>query len=318
VRLSRARFYEVDGADNRAAFATLHEVLVVVSRLLAPFAPFVSDWLHRELVGTSVHLASFVRADADAPDAELERAMDAVRTLANLGRSAREDANLRVRQPLAHLVCVVPQAVERGVRELAPLLEAELNVKRVDFASSADALVTLEAKANFRALGRKFGKSTPLAAQAVNALGAESLRAFERGEPLFISVDGVEHAIDAEELSIVRRASGDLAVAEGGGYFAAVDRTVTPELRREGIARELVSRVQRLRKESGLDVSDRVRLWLGGSPDVEEAARAHQSWIADEVLARTIDVGGEPPAHYTVTFADDLDGLAARAALAKD
>jgi isoleucyl-tRNA synthetase len=204
------------------------------------------------------------------------------------------------------------------VRELAPLLEAELNVKRVDFAGSADALVTLEAKPNFRALGKKFGKSTPLAAQAVAALSAESLRAFERGETLRISVDGTEHPIEAEELAIVRRASGDLAVAESGGFFAAVDRAVTPELKREGLARELVSRVQRLRKDSGLDVSDRVRLWIGGSPDVEEAAREHQQWIAAEVLARTIDVGGEPPAHYTVTFVDDLDGLAARAALAKD
>jgi isoleucyl-tRNA synthetase len=244
--------------------------------------------------------------------------MDAVRRLATLGRSAREDANLRVRQPLAKLVCVVPEALEAGVSALVPLLESELNVKRVEFAGSAASLVTLEAKPNFRALGRKFGKSTPLAAQAVAALRAESLRAFERGEPLYINVENADHAIEAEEFSIVRRASGDLAVAEEAGYFAAVDRTVTPELRREGLARELVSRVQRLRKDSGLDVSDRVRLWVGGSPDVEDAARAHQAWIADEVLARTIDVGGEPPAHYTVTFADDLDGLSARAALTKD
>ena len=153
VRRSRARFYEVSAPDNRAAFATLHEVLVVTARLLAPLAPFLSDWLHRELTGTSVHLAPYRRPEPAPSDPALERAMREIRTLARLGRAAREEAAIKVRQPLSRLVCVVPEALAADVGSLFDLLEAELNVKRVDLASSADSLVTLHAKPNFRSLG---------------------------------------------------------------------------------------------------------------------------------------------------------------------
>ena len=255
VRLSRERFYEVTAADNRAAFATLHEVLSCCCRLLAPFAPFVTDWIHRELTAESVHLASYVRAHPYAPRPALELAMAEIRALATLGRAAREDAGVKVRQPLSRLVCV-PAVHDRAavtlVESLAPLLAAELNVKQVEFASSADALVTLEAKPNFRALGKKWGKETPKAASAVAALGADTLRAFERGDPVVVSVDGTDHELAADDFTIVRRASGSLAVQEDGARFAAIDPVVSPALRAEGIARELVSRIQRLRKDSGL------------------------------------------------------------------
>jgi len=177
VRLNRHRFYDVDAADNRAAFATLHEVLVVTCRLLAPFAPFLTDWVHTELVGDSVHLASYVRDSVEPRDSGLEQAMEHVRMLATLGRAAREDAGVKVRQPLQRMVCVVPATGIQGsdedrkaIGELIPLLAGELNVKEIGFLSSADALVSLEAKPNFRSLGKKFGKQTPAAAAAVTAI----------------------------------------------------------------------------------------------------------------------------------------------------
>ena len=120
--------------------------------------------------------------------------------------------------------------------------------------------MTLEAKPNFRALGKKFGKRTPLAAQAVAAFGGEQLRAFLHGEPLVVSVEGDSHELGPDDLTIVRRASGSLVVQEDGGFFAAIDPTVTPELKLEGYAREVISRVQRMRKESGFAVSDRIRV----------------------------------------------------------
>ena len=181
VRQSRKRFYDVDTADNRAAFATLHEVLTVVCRLLAPFAPFVTDWLHRELTGESVHLASYVRAQRRASDAALESTMASVRTLATLGRAAREQAGINVRQPLARMVCVAPNASAESLAPLLPVLASELNVKRVEVATSADALVTLEAKPNFRALGKKFGKRTPLAADAVSQFTSDASAAVRAG-----------------------------------------------------------------------------------------------------------------------------------------
>ncbi len=318
VRLSRGRFYEVDGADNRAAFATLHEVLVTTCRLLAPLAPFLSDWLHRELAGESVHLAAYVRADAAPRDRGLEDAMAAVRTLAKLGRAAREEAGVKVRQPLTRMVCVAPAVAEAALAPLVDLLGNELNVKRVEFARTGDALVTLEAKPNFRALGKKFGKATPLAAQAVQAFSSDELQAFAHGQALAVTVDGQSHELDGEDVTIVRRASGDLVVQEENGFFAALDPTVTAALRLEGLARELVSRVQRLRKDSGLAVSDRIVLYVGGDSELEAAVRAHGAWVGGEVLATRVVWRAAGAADDQATMqAVDLDGVAARIAITK-
>ncbi len=318
LRLSRGRFYDVQTDDQRAAFATLHEVLLVTARLLAPFTPFVADWLHRALTGgldagESVHLADYVRPSAPPANADthaLAQAMDAVRRLVNLGRAAREDVGINTRQPLATLVAVAPlheAHVTHALHELETLLAAELNVKTVQWATSGDALVTLEAKPNFRALGKRFGKTTPVAAQAVAALGPDALRRFERGESVSIALDGVEHPLERDDFAILRRAAGAFAVQEEAGYVAALDATVTPELRAEGLAREVVSRVQRLRKEIGLDVSDRIALRVWGDAAVEAAARAHGEYVAGEVLARSFDVGA--PGDPTPGTADGIDAL---------
>jgi isoleucyl-tRNA synthetase len=317
VRLCRPRFYDVETDDNRAAFATLHEVLTVTCRLLAPICPFLTDWMHRELTGDSVHLASFTRAPAPARDEELETAMAAIRTLARLGRAAREEAGIKVRQPLSRLVCVAPHVDEAALRELAPVLAAELNVKRVEFASSGDALVTLEAKPNFRSLGKKFGSRTPLAAQAVAAFTAEELRAFLRGEPLAVTVNGASHLLALDDLTIIRRATGALVVQEEGGFFAAVDPSLTAELKAEGLARELVSRVQRMRKEAALAVSDRIVLTVAGGPEVREVVERHGPWIAAEVLAAELVAVDEISRNYDATQTVDLDGVTAYVAITK-
>jgi isoleucyl-tRNA synthetase len=325
VRLTRPRFYEVDSDDNRAAFATLHEVLAVTCRLLAPFAPFITDWVHTELTGESVHLASYTRAEPGERDLSLEAAMNHIRTLSTLGRAAREEAGIKVRQPLSTMVCVIPDSARSSshhgipgasteVEALVQLLEEELNIRAVSFLGSADQLVTLEAKPNFRTLGKKFGKETPRAAAAVAALSAEQLLAFEKGEPLNITVGIETRGIDAEDVTIIRRASGELIVKEAGGYFAAIDPELTPELRAEGLAREVVSRLQRMRKELGFAVSDRVNLWLAGPGEIESAVRAHEEWIAGEVLAREIHVGGDSNGHDSAQTVD-IEGQTVRVEL---
>jgi isoleucyl-tRNA synthetase len=321
VRLNRSRFYDVDTLDSRAAFATLHEVLVVTCRLLAPFAPFATDWMHRELTGTTVHTAPYTRHD-DGGDTrnvhaepDLDRGMTQARTLATLARAAREEADVKVRQPLSRMVCVVPQGASPSLPELVPLLAAELNVKRVEFADTGDALVRLEAKPNFRSLGKRFGKATPLAAQAVASLTAEALAAFERGEPVAISVNGQSHHLTPEDLTVLRRASGTLVVKEAAGFFAAIDPTVTPTLRREGFARELVSRIQRMRKEAGFAVSDRIVVYVAGDPELEGTAREFTDYISGEVLARKLIVGEAFPNTVNVAQSLELDGLPVRVAL---
>src|SRR5262245_24965067 len=318
VRLNRSRFYDTEGADNRAAFATLYEVLGSVCRLMAPIAPFVSDWIHRELTGESVHLAPFVAPRAEPAEPTLDTAMEAIRTLARLGRAAREDAGIKVRQPLSRMVVVAPHIPDASLEPLTPLLSIELNVKQVEIARSGDALVTLEAKPNFRALGKKFGKKTPLAAQAVAAFTSDELRAFLRGEPLVVSVEGDSHELVPDDMTIVRRASGDLVVQEDGGFFAAIDPTVTPELKLEGYARELISRVQRMRKESGFAVSDRIALTVAGGSEVKAVIDTHGAWIADEVLATELGfvaLGDSELRRDMLTI--DLDGITAHVAITR-
>jgi isoleucyl-tRNA synthetase len=279
----------------------------------------VSDWIHRQLVGTSVHLAPFIgdRSALSVTDAGLQTAMSATRTLARLGRAAREEAGIKVRQPLSRLVCVAPNIDDTQLEPLIPLLKAELNVKQIEFASTADALVTLEAKPNFRSLGKKFGKKTPLAAEAIKAFSGEQLRLFLRGEPLVVTVDGETHALDQEDITIIRRASGALVVEEDGGFFAAIDPTVTLELRREGLARELISRVQRMRKEASLAVSDRIALTVAGSDEIRAVIDAHGEWIASEVLATELVFREELTDRYDAMQELDLDGVVARLAFTR-
>jgi isoleucyl-tRNA synthetase len=218
---------------------------------------------------------------------------------------------------LTRLVCVAPNVAETELEPLVGLIKAELNVKRVDFATSADALVTLEAKPNFRSLGKKFGKKTPLAAEAIKAFSSDQLRLFLRGEPLVVTVDGDSHALDQEDVTIVRRASGALVVEEDNGFFAAIDPTITLELKREGLARELVSRVQRMRKEAGLAVSDRIVLTVVGSDEIRAVLEAHGEWIASEVLATELVTDGELTGRYDAMQELDLDGVVARVAFTR-
>ena len=185
--------------------------------------------------------------------------------------------------------------------------------------------MSLEAKPNFRSLGKKFGKSTPLAARAVAAFGDEELRTFERGEPLVVSVDGESHQLEAEDLTIVRRASGAFVVEEDAGFIAALDPTITPELKIEGYARELISRVQRMRKDAGFAVSDRIALTVVGGGEVKAVIDAHGGRIADEVLATRLDVRVDERSSADVERSGDfgelqridLDGITAHVAITR-
>jgi isoleucyl-tRNA synthetase len=318
VRLNRHRLYEVDGDDNRAAFATLYEVLLVVSRLLAPFAPFISDFIHRELTGQSVHVAPFLRQRAVEPDPALEGAMGIVRQLASLAHAARDKVGIGVRWPLQHLFCVVPPAAAVGVQPLLPLLAAELNVKEVTLLTSADDLVELSAKPNYRVLGQRFGRKTPLVAQAIQSLPPGALRELERGEPVSVEVEGEWYQVGPDDLAVQRRATGDFVVREGGGLVVALDPVLTQQLRREGIARELVHRIQRLRKDSGLAVSDRIVLRLSGAPEIEAAAQEYKEWIAGEVLAKEFRVGEDSAGVECSVQTVEIDGLLGRIALKRD
>ncbi|MFM2140464.1 MAG: hypothetical protein RLZZ25_729 [Gemmatimonadota bacterium] len=321
VRLSRARFYEVEGADHRAAFATLHAVLTVTCRLLAPFAPFVAEWMHQELTGQSVHLAAFRRTAPTPRDEGLERAMAAARTLATLGRAAREQAGIKVRQPLGALTCVAPGVDPTWHGMIAPLVAAELNVKAVTFADSAAEWVRLEGKPNFPVLGKIVGAAMQATKPVVEGLDQAALRSIAQGGSVTVEVPGHGPlALDATRVTITARAATALVVEQGEGLSVALDPAITPALRAEGMAREVVSRVQRVRKEAGLAVSDRIRLAIAAPVEVQEALRTHAAWIAGEVLARECIIADALPMSppWPTTAEVELDGPTARIALTKE
>jgi isoleucyl-tRNA synthetase len=315
VRRSRARFWgNGDPEDARAAFRTLWEALRTVATLSAPVTPFVSDWLHSALTGESVHLAPFPDAGAGTMDRDLEAEMDSARRLVSLGRAAREEVGIRVRQPLRRMHAVVPGG---GLREeVLELVRDELNVKEVDFLSSSAGLVTLTAKPNYRALGPRFGKSTNAAANVLRALPEEALRGLQAGDPVTFRLDGVEYPVQEGDVEVVEEAAGDLVVRSEQGHTAALEPALDDELRAEGLARELVNRIQRLRKDTGLEITDRIALGISGPEQVRAAAEAWRDFIAGETLAMMVDIseGGDPgawAAHREV----DLDGTPAAVGL---
>ena len=208
-----------------------------VCRLLAPFAPFVSDWIHRELTGDSVHLAPFVTERAEPADATLDAAMDAIRTLARLGRAAREEVGHQGSAAAWRAWSAWRPKRDRGrSTPLVPLLAAELNVKRVEFATSGDALVTLEAKPNFRSLGKKFGKRHAVGGEGGRGRSpASSCARSSTASRWSLALRGIRTSSGSDDLTIMRRASGD-ARGAGGRWILrrAIDPTVTPELRARG------------------------------------------------------------------------------------
>jgi isoleucyl-tRNA synthetase len=238
--------------------------------------------------------------------------MDVVRRLASLARSAREKVSLRVRQPLARMLAAVPADLDRGLFEaLLPLLVREVNVKRVELVTRGADLVSLEARPNFRALGKRFGKATPEAAEAIRKLSPEQVARFEAGGPVEIVVQGAVHAVQPDDLVVQRQARGDVVVETDGEVVAAIDPTLTNDLKQEGLAREVVSRVQRLRRDAGFRVTDRIELWVDGDEAVRAAVARHAEYIAGETLARRVAVEAAPTSSDLVQDVD-LDGCRAR------
>ncbi len=295
VRTNRARFWAPDRDADPAALLTLRTALLTVSRLLAPAAPFASDWLHRAIAGTSVHLALFPVAGAER-EISLELAMDAVRRLASLARAAREEARLKVRQPLARMQVAVPAAV-RGPAfdQLLELLRSEVNVRSIEVAQSDTDLVRLRGKANFRSLGKRFGKRTPDVAAACAGLSPAQLRVLEGGEPVQLRLGDDELTILPEDLVVEREVTSEWIVQSAGPFVVALDPALDAGLRAEGLVRELVSRVQRLRKEAGYEFTTRIGLWVDGDPSALDAARGFENFLRDEVLAREIHLGARAP-----------------------
>jgi isoleucyl-tRNA synthetase len=292
VRLNRRRFWDGD----RAAFATLRHCLVELTKLLAPFTPFVADEIYDNLTGSgdSVHLADFPEANPALVDGELEAGVEAALRAIELGRAARADAKIKNRQPLRRAVIVATEVERVEIERLSDLVRSELNVKEIEFVSEEGELVSYEVKPNYRTLGPRFGKDMPQVAAAIQALDpdhvAESIR---DGRRIGIAIDGRDHDVDGTDLTLVMEPLEGYEVESDAGRAVALALELDDELRREGLAREIVHAVQNARKQSGLDVSDRIGLRLGGDSELVEAARAHEDYIAGETLATSVAYDGD-------------------------
>ncbi len=294
VRVNRSRFWAPDAEADASALATLHEALHIVSRLLAPAAPFISDAVHRGLTGSSVHVAPFPSV-AGQLDPAMNATMDVMRTLASLGRSAREEGGIRVRQPLQTMRVAVPLAIRGGVfEEFLDIVRQEVNVKSIEIVESDADLVTLKAKPNYKVIGARYGKQTPVVAKLASELDSDQLQRLEAGETVTQpGSDGGPVEITPDMVTLVREVVTEWLVQSKGPVVVALDPTLDDELRSEGTAREIVNRVQRLRKEAGYDYNTRIALGLVGPDPVVQAAGMHEAFIAGETLAREMRIGAD-------------------------
>jgi isoleucyl-tRNA synthetase len=305
VRLSRRRFWDGD----RAAFATLRHCLLETVAMLAPFIPFLADEIHRNLAGPeaepSVHLRDFPAVDEALADPALEQGMGAVRVTVELGRAARAQAKAKVRQPLRRAVIVANDAEREAIEARADLVTAELNVKELDFVTDESELVSYSAKPNYRALGPRFGRKMPQVAAAVEALDAAHVAAvLAEGGEIGLSIEGADHTLGPDDVTLALEPLEGYEVEAEAGHAVALQLELDDELRREGLAREIVHAVQNARKAAGLEITDRISLTLTGDADLIEAARAHQDYLANEVLATSVAYDGADGAAATIDGKD--------------
>jgi isoleucyl-tRNA synthetase len=318
VRRSRRRFWNPGGADDAdadEAIATLHRCLVTVATLLAPFTPFVAEELWRNLAAErggrpdSVHLADYPVPDEDARDPALDRAMRLAREVVELGRRIRVQTKTRTRQPLREAVLHVPGRHEE-LDDLLEVIADELNVRSVRF-TEGETFGAWRAKPNFRVLGPRLGAQVQELAAALAGDDGTVAARLAAGQTVEIAIgDGSPIAIAPDDVDLAQDVMEGWGVASEGGVAVALELELTPDLRREGIARELVRLLQDARKAAGLEISDRIVAGVGADGDVAEALEAHRDLIAGEVLA--VDLGPGPVDGRTFAADAELEGRSVR------
>ena len=325
LRRSRRRFWKSESdTDKQAAYFTLYTALVTISKLIAPAMPYLADEMYQNLVRTfdpaapeSVHLAVWPEVNTSLVDEKLNYEMELIMRLASLGHAARAKANRKVRQPLAEAAFSMANHKDRGVvLQYDDLLMDELNCKKVRLLDASTEALQHTVKPLPKQLGQKYGNKFPTIQKAILALNSEAVaHSLSTDGKLVLAVDGVTYEILPEEVEVKSLAREGFAVAEEGSYVAALVTDLTPELVAEGMAREFVRRLQDFRKESGLDVVDRIRVYLDASPLLKDAILRHNEYITGETLTVELSFGNPPPDARVVS--DSFDGETVTIALVK-
>ncbi|HAK79247.1 MAG TPA: isoleucine--tRNA ligase, partial [Runella sp.] len=308
VRLNRRRFWQGEMTDDkRAAYETLQHCLAAVAQLMSPIAPFFADWLYRNLTDhvraesiekntpfkhESVHFTEWHTYDEFWVDAELEQSMQLAQDICSLVHSLRKGHKIKVRQPLTKvLIPVLSDKVREQIEHVAPIIMSEVNVKGVEFVSDDSGILKKKIKPNFKALGPKYGKNMKAVGEVINAMNEEQIREIERNGQVTLTGGDTTFEILLAEIEILTEDVPGWLVASQGSLTVALDVTITDELRREGIARDVVNRIQNLRKDSGFEVTDKIAIQLeNNNAELADAVETNKSYICQEVQAVQLDL----------------------------
>ena len=294
VRLSRRRFWKSeDNLDKLSAYQTLYTCLETVARLMSPIAPFFSEQLYRDLNNVtgrnkaeSVHLTDFPVADKSFIDKALEERMEAAQLISSLVLSLRKKANIRVRQPLSKIMIPVSgEEMKQQLDKVSHLIKSEVNIKEIEFLAADNNILVKNVKPNFKTLGKKYGKQMKQIQAYFANMSQDEIHAFEKNNGTHLNVDGVDVELTLEDALISTQDIPGWAVTSEGNFTVALDMTITDELMQEGLAREIVNRVQNLRKTGGFEVTDRIELFIEKNDKIDAAIDKFSDYICAETLA---------------------------------
>ena len=317
VRLNRKRFWGGGMTEDKlAAYQTLYTCLETVASLSAPFAPFISERIFRDLNAVSgrhegsVHLAQFPAADPSLADKELEETMSLAQRVSSMVLALRRKVNIKVRQPLGKiLIPVLDPAMGRHIEAVRPLIMNEVNVKRIELVAETAGLITKRIKPNFKTLGPKYGKYMKQIAALTAAFTQEQIAAVESAPETTLDLGGERITVTAADFEITSEDMPGWLVTSEGKLTVALDITVTDDLRREGVARELINRIQNIRKDSGFEVTDRIRVEIEAKEAVVGAVAAYADYIGQQTLARDVRKAALPEGEFVVESEIDEEPL---------
>jgi len=306
VRLCRRRFWKGEyGTDKIAAYQTLYTCLLTVAKLAAPIAPFFMDKLYTDLINTtgkedftSVHLANFPVSVENFVDKSLESKMMKAQTVSSLVLSLRKKEMIKVRQPLQKvMIPVLDDNFRAEIEAVSDLIKAEVNVKEVELLDDASGVLVKQIKPNFKTLGPRFGKDMGLIAKEIQSFSTEQIKEIETNNLVVLVISGKSIILTSEDVEITSQDIPGWLVANANGITVALDITINEELKEEGIARELVNRIQNLRKDSGFEVTDKIKVKIQRFGDLEKAVLSNENYIKSETLTNEL------------IFEDHLEGL---------
>ena len=306
VRLNRSRFWDGDLAANQ----TLYQSLKTVAMLMAPIAPFYADMLYRDLTGseTSVHLAAYPKADEAVIDSKLEKRMAIAQQITSMVLSLRRKKNLKVKQPLtAIMIPVLDEAQKQDIEAVADLIMSEVNVKGINYVGGDAGILVKRIKPDFKKLGPKFGKNMKAAAQALTSLEQSQIAQFEKDGKIALTLNGEEAVVELADVEVISEDIPGWLVANDGNITVALDITITDDLRKEGIARELVNRIQNVRKSKDFNITDRIVVKITPDEHVNDAVAQFKDYIAKQVLAVAIELAPVEGADVIALDMDDYE-----------